>query len=99
MAVTVVRPGLVEGNADPKEIFLAKYGGMVLNTFNDATIMSGKQTEMSIVSGKSYEFPVAGTATGGYHTPGDEVTGQSVNMGKREITIDGRLLSNTRLIC
>ena len=51
----------------------------------------------TISSGKSAQFPVVGTNSTSYHTPGNEITGTSVNHSEKTIAIDDLLISNAFL--
>jgi hypothetical protein len=48
-----------------------------------------------IPNGKSAQFPVTGLASAYYHTPGAEITGNTIRHGERIITIDDLLISPT----
>ena len=48
----------------------------------------------TISSGKSAQFPVVGTNSTSYHTPGNEITGTQVKHSEKIINIDDLLISN-----
>jgi hypothetical protein len=51
----------------------------------------------SISSGKSATFPVIGQAASSYHVPGTEITGSTIPVSERVITLDGLLISAVTL--
>lgn len=90
------RPGQAnQVTADPKALFLKVFGGEVLTTFNEKRIMDGERHMIrTISSGKSAQFPVIGTASASYHTPGQELTANVINHNERVIEIDDMLISD-----
>jgi hypothetical protein len=91
---TVSRVGQVNGAGDATELFLKVFAGEVLTSFHNANVMMGRHMVRTISSGKSAQFPVIGTATAGYHTPGTEITGQVIKGNERVIGIDGQLIAD-----
>jgi hypothetical protein len=67
------RVGLVEGQSDNNELFLKKFSGEILQTFEESNIFKPLHTIRTIDSGKSAQFPVTGIATAAYHTPGENI--------------------------
>ena len=51
-------------------------------------------TVRTITSGKSAQFPLTGTATAGYHAPGDEILGTAIDHSERVINIDNLLVAS-----
>lgn len=94
---TVSRFGANNGAADKTELFLKVYGNEVLKYFLESTIMDSKHRVRTITSGKSAAFPVFGTTTAGYHTPGQELNGNSILSSERVINIDGLLISHAAI--
>ena len=47
-----------------------------------------------MVNGKSSAFPVTGTVTAGYHTAGNEITGQAIKHNEKIINLDDMLLAD-----
>ena len=94
---TVSRIGQVNGSGDVNSLFLKVWSGEVLATFNRENKMLGMSQVRTISSGKSAQFPVVGTNSTSYHTPGNEITGTSVNHAERTISIDDLLISNAFL--
>jgi len=93
---TVSRLGLVNNSGTGFDaLFLKVFSGEVLtafarnNIFNDAL-----HSVRTITSGKSAQFPVTGTATAAYHTPGNPLVGANqIRAGERVISIDDLLIS------
>ena len=80
-------------------LFLKVFAGEILTAFNENNIMKDLTTVRSISSGKSASFPVTGTASAGYHTPGDSlITGDylsQIDHNEKQIYIDNLLVSST----
>lgn len=74
------RLGLVNNTgSDTEALFLKIFSGEIVTTFEKANIMMPLHRVRTIQSGKSAIFPVTGTASAGYHTPGESVLSQGVN--------------------
>ena len=99
------RVGLDENNtgAGNDQLFLKKFSGEILQTFEESNIFKPLHTIRTIESGKSAQFPVTGIASAAYHTPGENIAdaGNSYlsDIGKTEkiITIDKMLIASTFL--
>ena len=97
------RVGLIEGGSDNDALFLKKFSGEILQTFDESNVFKALHTIRTIESGKSAQFPVTGIATAGYHTPGENIAdgGNSYlsDIAKTEkiITIDKMLVASTFL--
>lgn len=99
---TLARPGadLLGGTKDA--LFLKKFAGEVLTTFETEAMFKELTTTRTIENGKSAQFPAVGTAVTKYHTPGDSViegSGYLNNVVHTEkvITIEGLLTSSVML--
>jgi hypothetical protein len=92
---TPSRLGAINGGVDKDALFLKVFAGEVLTAFAEKNVLLEKTTVRSIASGKSAQFPVTGNFTAAYHTPGNEILGESMNHAERVITIDDLLISNT----
>jgi hypothetical protein len=94
------RLGQINKAGDDKALFLKKFSGEVLTTFETNCVMKDKQLVKTIESGKSAQFPVTGTAAAAYHTPGRNIlegdNGLLSKIGKNErvISIDGLLTAS-----
>lgn len=103
MATIPSIPGKAQGTTralgDDKDLFLKVFAGEILTAFNENNIMKDLTMVRSISNGKSASFPVTGTATAGYHTPGASlITGDSLSQiahNERQIFIDQLLVSST----
>jgi len=92
---TPSRLGQIAGAGDDRALFLKVFSGMVLAAFERATTYKGKFMERTIASGKTAQFPVSGRASGFYHTPGTEITGNTIQHAEKVIGIDGLLIYPT----
>ena len=93
----VSRLGQVNGANDVNALFLKVWSGEVLATFQRENKMLGMTNLRTISSGKSAQFPVIGTTSASYHTPGNEILGSSVNHAEKTINIDDLLVSSAFL--
>lgn len=91
---TPIRVGQVNGAGDTDALFLKVFSGEVLTAFETAAKSLDKHFIRTIQSGKSAQFPATWKVTGGYHTPGTEIVGQTSNVNERVITIDDLLISS-----
>lgn len=92
---TPSRLGAINGGSDKDELFLKVFAGEVLTAFAEKNVLMDKHTVRSIASGKSAQFPVTGNFSAAYHTPGNEILGESMNHAEKVITIDDLLIANT----
>src|SRR5690242_691855 len=87
--------GQIDGTGDRSALMLKVFSGEVLATFNKMHTMMDKQMIRTVGGGmKSAQFPVFGTATAEYHTPGVELLGNDILGGERIIYIDKRLIAH-----
>lgn len=91
--------GQYNASGDDYALFLKKWSGEILTTFEETNVMKSLHTVRSISSGKSAQFPVIGTAETKYHTPGDSVIEaagylQKIKHGERLIWVDKMLTSS-----
>ena len=91
---TVSRLGQVNSSGDANALFLKVWSGEVLATFQRENKMLGMTNVRTISSGKSAQFPVIGTTSASYHTPGNEILGTSVKHAEKTINIDDLLVSS-----
>ncbi len=92
---TPSRLGAINGGSDKDALFLKVFAGEVLTAFAEKNVMMDKHMVRTIASGKSAQFPVTGNFSAAYHTPGNEILGESMNHAERVITIDDLLIANT----
>lgn len=95
------RLGQVNAANDALALFLKVFGGEVLTAFHEAQVTSDKHMTKTITHGKSAQFPVTGTATAKYMTPGlnilDTTNGllSKVKHNEKVINIDDLLIAST----
>lgn len=98
---TPSRLGQVNAAGDAKALFLKKFAGEILTAFHDAQVMMDKHLVRTIENGKSASFPATGTATAGYHTPGQNILDgnnsllNSINHNEVIVNIDDLLIAAT----
>jgi len=73
MASNASRIGLKSGGSDNQELFLKKFAGEVLTTFETNAVFKPLHLVRTIENGKSASFPVTGIATAKYHAVGDNL--------------------------
>ena len=96
---TASRLGLVNNSGTSYEaLFLKVFSGEVLTAFSENNVFGeALHTVRTISSGKSAQFPVTGTASAAYHTPGNLLTGGAILHNEKIINIDDLLISQTIL--
>lgn len=88
------RLGQINSAGADDAMFLKQFGGEILTEFEKATVFKDKHFVRKITDGKTATFPSIGTATSGYHTPGNWIDGQSIKHAETTITVDGLLYSS-----
>lgn len=83
--------------ANDNSLFLKVFGGEVLASFAQATVMMGRNSVRTIKSGKSAQFPVIGRTSAQYHTPGQLIEGLNIAHNEKIIYIDDLLLTSVFL--
>ena len=96
------RLGQINAAGDVKAIFLKKFAGEVLTTFEETNVMKALHTVRTINNGKSAQFPVTGTASAAYHVVGEDLVDSTVSGGiqlikhaEKIINIDELLVAST----
>jgi len=95
---TVSRLGLVNNSGTSYDaLFLKVFSGEVLTAFSENNIFNDSLHNVrTISSGKSAQFPVTGTATAAYHTPGNPLVGANqIKANEKIISIDDLLISQS----
>ena len=59
--------------AQDNALFLKKFSGEILQTFEESNVFKALHTIRTIENGKSAQFPVTGIASANYHTPGENI--------------------------
>lgn len=97
---TPSRLGEINATGDDYALFLKKFSGEVLATFDETCVMKDKTRVRTITNGKSAQFPALGTATAKYHVPGESIVDagnsylSTVHAAERIINIDNFLTSS-----
>lgn len=91
---TPSRPGQNQLAGDVRALMLDLFGGEVITAFETSTVLRDKHMTKSLSNGKSYKFPAIWRATGGYHTPGVEITGDQIEHTEITVDPDDKLVSS-----
>ena len=91
---TISSIGQVNSSGTADALFLKVFSNEVLSQFSRENQMLGMSTVRTIANGKSATFPVTGTVTAGYHTAGNEITGQAIKHNEKIINLDDMLLAD-----
>jgi hypothetical protein len=102
------RVGQINSAGADDALFLKKFSGEILQTFEESNIFKPLHTVRTIENGKSAQFPVTGVASASYHTPGENIAEANDGAGnatylsdikkaEKVITIDKMLLASTFL--
>ena len=67
------RVGEINSTGNVDALFLKKFSGEILQTFEESNVFKPLHTVRTIENGKSAQFPVTGIASASYHTPGDNI--------------------------
>lgn len=85
--------GQVNGSGAADALFLTQFSGEVLTEFEQANMFKQRSYVRQIMHGKTAQFPMIGLATSAYHTPGEWIDSQVINMAAQTISVDGLLVS------
>ena len=97
------RVGQINSSGAVDALFLKKFAGEILTTFEENNVFKALHTIRTIESGKSAQFPVTGIASANYYTPGQNIAdgGNSylsdIKKAEKVITIDDVLLASSFL--
>jgi hypothetical protein len=97
------RVGQINSAGAVDALFLKKFAGEILTTFEENNVFKSLHTIRTIENGKSAQFPVTGIASANYYTPGQNIAdgGNSylsdIKKNEKVITIDDVLLASTFL--
>lgn len=75
-------------------LFLDIMGGEVITAFEAAVKFKDKVRTRTITEGRSARFPAVYRAAGQYHTPGAEITGQTIPHTEMTLTVDDLLIAD-----
>jgi hypothetical protein len=90
---TPTRSGQIENAGAVDALWLKVFAGEVLTYANNETVYIPRSFVRTISTGKSAQFPAIGKTTSAYHTPGVEITGNTIKANERIITLDEILIS------
>ena len=100
------RVGQINSAGNVDALFLKKFSGEILQTFEESNVFKPLHTIRTIENGKSAQFPVTGIATANYHTPGENIAEEGgssstylsdIKKAEQTITIDKMLVASTFL--
>ncbi|MBF7012538.1 hypothetical protein QUC32_23095 [Novosphingobium resinovorum] len=91
---TPSRPGQNLGTGDVRALMLDLFGGEVITAFETATTLRDKHQTKTLAKGKQFKFPAIWRAGGGYHTPGTEITGRTIQHTEIVVDPDDKLVSD-----
>lgn len=86
--------GVETALSDERALFLKMFAGEILGFYNDYNVLGQTIMRKEISTGKTWQWPVIGTATGAYHVPGAEILGNDIQQAERTIGIDGKFISS-----
>ncbi len=86
--IDVSRLGQINATGDASAMFLKVFSGEVLQVFEEANVMMPLHTVRTISSGKTAQFPVMGTASAKYHTPGESILGSGLDSSGSDGVLD-----------
>jgi hypothetical protein len=95
------RPGSLNGGSDKRELFLKVFSGEIISQYETKCVMKDLIRTRSISSGKSASFPLYGSATAKWHTPGQNILEKEsgyltdFKYAERILTLDNMLTANT----
>lgn len=92
-STSLSRIGQVNAAGADDALFLTQFGGEILTEFERLNVFKSRHYVRQISNGKSAQFPMIGTVSSSYHTPGDWIDGASVNHAEMVLTIDGLLVA------
>lgn len=82
-------PGQAPGGTDDRELFLVKFGGLVLEAYTETNSYDAMNFQQTIVNGKSHSFPIIGRKRDATeHDPGAQVLGGSIESNEVVIEVD-----------
>ena len=95
------RLGQINVAGDARALFLKVFSGEIISQYESKCVMKDLVRTRSIATGKSASFPLYGSATAKWHTPGDNIleaaSGYLTNFkyAERILTLDNMLTANT----
>lgn len=80
--------GQINNAGDARALYLKVFAGEVLTAWHQENMALGMTRVRSITNGKSAQFPILGTTTSKYHTPGQLIQADQLPSVERTVTID-----------
>ena len=97
MQASLVRPGALNGGADPRELYLKLFSGEMFKGFQNNTIARDLVMRRTLKNGKSLQFIFTGRTQSEFHTPGNSILGNDQKappVAEKTITCDDLLISS-----
>lgn len=86
------------GGATDRDLFLVEFGGMVIQSYDEAMDYGDLRFVKNITQGKSDTFPIIGRKRDATeHVPGELIVGGSIEGNEIEITVDNMLIDSAFL--
>lgn len=92
--MAVQRFGQANGAGDVDALFLKLFAGEVITAFEQKNVALKHTLVRTISNGKSASFPTHGRTVAAYHTPGNVIAGDTLNVAETVITIDDLLTAS-----
>jgi hypothetical protein len=92
-STSLSRLGQVNASGSDDALFLKQFGGEILTEYAKNCVFKERHFVRQISNGKSAQFPMIGSVSSAYHTPGDWIDGGSANHAEMVLTVDGLLIS------
>ena len=90
----LAKDGTQTTEANRRELGLKMWSGELLNAYDDKVITDGKVRQIVIGDGISAQFPATSKVSGGFHSPGTDVTTQNCEQSERIISLDDVLYAS-----
>ena len=97
MQASLVRPGALNGGADPRALYLKLFSGEMFKGFQNNTIARDLVMRRTLKNGKSLQFIFTGRTQSEFHTPGNSILGNDQSappVAEKTITCDDLLISS-----
>ena len=94
MSMTVSRPGQANGTGDADALFRTQFAGEVITSFSEKNVTLNRHSVRTIPKGNGADHYFIGKGGGGYHTPGEQLTGRTQYHAKKSIMVDSLLVAD-----
>ena len=98
---SINRLGAINATGDARALFLKVFSGEIISQYESKCVMKDLVRTRSIATGKSASFPLYGSATAKWHTPGQNILEKEsgyltdFKYAERILTLDNMLTANT----